>query len=228
MKAFADGVKRAVKAGFDVIEVHPAHGYLLANFMSPVSNHRTDEYGGSFENRTRLTIEVVDAIREVIPQDMPLFLRISATEWLEESLPDQESWRIEDTLKLAPILSAHSVELLDVSSGGNHPKQHISKSRFPNTPYQAPLAKAVKQSGSSEVLVGTVGGISDGKTANMLLDDGSADVILVGRHFQKNPGAVWQFAEELGVEIHIASQIQLGFFGRGRRRRRDYRHPKDQ
>lgn len=128
MKAFADGVKRAVKAGFDVIEVHPAHGYLLANFMSPVSNHRTDEYGGSFENRTRLTIEVVDAIREVIPQDMPLFLRISATEWLEESLPDQESWRIEDTLKLAPILSAHSVELLDVSSGGNHPKQHISKS----------------------------------------------------------------------------------------------------
>lgn len=75
MKAFADGVKRAVKAGFDVIEVHPAHGYLLANFMSPVSNHRTDEYGGSFENRTRLTIEVVDAIREVIPQDMPLFLR---------------------------------------------------------------------------------------------------------------------------------------------------------
>lgn len=223
VKAFADAAKRSVKAGFDVIEIHNAHGYLLGEFLSPVSNHRTDEYGGSYENRIRLTLEVVDAVRAAIPEDMPLFLRVSGTEWLEESMPDQESWRIEDTVKLAPLLFAHGIDLLDVSSGGNHPKQNIHKTPFPenNATYQSELAKAVKQSGDSNILVSTVGGIKDGVTANTLLENGSADVVFVGRHFQKHPGAVWQFAEELGTQIHVASQIGWGFFGRGSVGRRD-------
>ena len=114
--AFASAAKRAVKAGFDVIEIHNAHGYLLHSFLSPISNKRNDEYGGSFVNRTRLTLEVVDAIRGVIPDDMPLFLRISGTDWLEESLPNEPSWTSRDTARLAPILFEHGVDLLDVSS----------------------------------------------------------------------------------------------------------------
>ncbi|KIK11866.1 hypothetical protein PISMIDRAFT_689989, partial [Pisolithus microcarpus 441] len=99
--AFAETAKRALKVGVDVIEVHGAHGYLLFSFLSPYSNKRTDEYGGSFENRIRFSLEVVDAVRNVIPNDMPLFFRISATDWLEESLPNEPSWRSEDTVKLA-------------------------------------------------------------------------------------------------------------------------------
>lgn len=105
-------------------ETYPAHGYLLHSFISPASNHRTDEYGGSFENRTRLTLEIVELTRKTIPEDMPLFLRISATDWLEEE-EDMDSWKADDTVKLAEILADKGVDLLDVSTGGNHPKQKI-------------------------------------------------------------------------------------------------------
>lgn len=104
-KAWVASVKRALACGFDVIEVHNAHGYLLHSFVSPASNKRTDEYGGSFENRTRLTREIVDLTREIIPKDMPLFLRISATDWLEEEPRIPESWKVEDTVRLAEVLA---------------------------------------------------------------------------------------------------------------------------
>lgn len=99
-------------------------GYLLFSFASPATNQRTDEYGGSFENRIRLTLEIVELTRQTIPEDMPLFLRISATDWLEGE-KEMESWKIEDTVKLAQILAEQGIDLLDVSSGGNHPKQRI-------------------------------------------------------------------------------------------------------
>ncbi|KAL8960306.1 MAG: hypothetical protein Q9193_002970 [Seirophora villosa] len=125
-------VQRAVKIGFDVIEIHNAHGYLLHSFLSPVSNKRTDEYGGSFENRTRLTLEVVELTRRTVPEDMPIFLRISATDWLEHE-EGTDSWRTEDTVRLAEILATKGVDLLDVSSGGLHANQKVKG----GTSYQA-------------------------------------------------------------------------------------------
>ncbi|KAL8824165.1 MAG: hypothetical protein Q9191_005248 [Dirinaria sp. TL-2023a] len=123
-KAWVSSVKRALACGFDLVEIHNAHGYLLHSFVSPASNKRTDEYGGSFENRIRLTLEVVDLTRRIIPHDMPLFLRISATDWLEDE-PGVDSWRVEDTVKLAEILASKGVDLLDCSSGGLDPRQKI-------------------------------------------------------------------------------------------------------
>ena len=124
-KAYLAAVKRALKAGFDLIEIHNAHGYLLHEFLSPASNKRTDEYGGSFENRTRLTREVVELTRAAIPKDMPLFLRISGTDGLEDVSEIEASWTVNDTVKLAEVISGLGVDLLDVSSGGLHPLQHI-------------------------------------------------------------------------------------------------------
>ncbi|KAL5529466.1 hypothetical protein ACEPAG_5451 [Sanghuangporus baumii] len=211
VRAFVDATKRALKAGIDVIEIHNAHGYLLHEFLSPVSNKRTDEYGGSFENRIRLTIEIVDAVRAVIPKETPLFLRISATEWLEESLPGEPSWTIQDTVKLAGILAAHGVDLLDVSSGGLHPAQKVTHSY---RAYQAPLAEAIKKAHgtdtSSGLLVSAVGLITTGQLAEEILERGMADAIFVGRQFQKEPGTVLAFAEQLGVKIKIANQIEWG------------------
>ncbi|KAI9569891.1 hypothetical protein HD554DRAFT_2019445 [Boletus coccyginus] len=208
--AFANAAKRALKAGVDVIEIHTAHGYLLFSFLSPQSNKRADEYGGSFENRIRLILEVVDTVRDIIPNDMPLFLRVSATEWLEEALPDEPSWRVEDTVRLAGILAEHGVDFLDVSSGGNHPKAVIKE----GTAYQAPFAHAVKQAVGNKLVVGSVGSIANGVVAQGVLDKGQADVVLVGRFFQKNPSAVWSFASDLGVEIKVANQIEWGITGR--------------
>ncbi|KAG1729289.1 hypothetical protein EDB19DRAFT_1744264 [Suillus lakei] len=186
--AFVEAAKRALKAGIDVIEIHNAHGYLLFSFLSPVSNTRTDEYGGSFENRIRLTLEVVDAIRDLV----------SATEWLEEALPNEPSWRVEDTAKLASILAEHGVDFLDVSSGGSPPKSHHE--RWPSRQSNRPVGDTL--------VVGSVGSITDGKIAQGVLDKGQADVILVGRQFQKNPATVWAFASD-------ANQIGWGFGGRG-------------
>ncbi|KAF6240046.1 hypothetical protein HO173_001656 [Letharia columbiana] len=207
-KAFVASVKRAVACGFDVIEIHNAHGYLLHSFVSPASNKRTDSYGGSFENRTRLTREIVELTRANIPKEMPLFLRISATDWLEEE-KDMEGWTVEDTVKLAGIVADMGVDLLDVSSGGNHPRQKVQT----GPGYQAPFAKAVKEELGDRVAVGTVGTITSGKQAQELLE-GGLDLAIVGRMFQKNPGLVWTFAEELGVQVNVANQIRWGFGGR--------------
>ncbi|KAI6011495.1 hypothetical protein BKA83DRAFT_4573526 [Pisolithus microcarpus] len=209
--AFAETAKRALKVGVDVIEVHGAHGYLLFSFLSPYSNKRTDEYGGSFENRIRFSLEVVDAVRNVIPNDMPLFFRISATDWLEESLPNEPSWRSEDTVKLASILADHGVDLLDVSSGGNSPKAVVVRKAVA---YQAPFAEAVKKAVGDRILVGAVGSITNGHIAQEVLDKGQADIVSVGRQFQKNPFSVWAFASDVGVAIKLANQIEWPFAGR--------------
>ncbi|KAL8799603.1 MAG: hypothetical protein Q9182_005779 [Xanthomendoza sp. 2 TL-2023] len=201
-------VQRAVNIGFDVIEIHNAHGYLLHSFLSPVSNKRTDEYGGSFENRIRLTLEIVELTRNNVPKDMPVFLRISATDWLE-NVEGMESWKVEDTVRLAEILATKGVDLLDVSSGGNHPKQQVKT----GPGYQAPFAQKIKEKVGNKMLIGTVGSITNGKQANELLENG-LDLAIVGRMFQKNPGLVWTFAEDLGVEINVANQIRWGFGGK--------------
>ncbi|KAH9478719.1 NADH:flavin oxidoreductase [Psilocybe cubensis] len=232
--AFEAAAKRSLKAGFDVIEIHAAHGYLLSEFLSPMSNKRTDEYGGSWENRVRIVLEIVDRVRAMIPESMPLFLRISGTEWLETVFPDEPSWRSEDTARLAPILFEHGVDLLDVSSGGNHPKQNIISSAG----YQSNLAKDVMRaigatcaypSGESDaaatdtsklsrLIVGTVGTITSGTQAETLLQGGFADVAIVGRQFLRNPGTVWAWADELGVvDVRLANQIGWGFKGRGKK-----------
>lgn len=137
-EAFVAAVKRALWAGVDVIEIHGAHGYLISEFLSPQTNKRTDDYGGSFENRTRLLMELIAASREVMPDGMPLFVRISATEWLEENFPDEPSWTLDESIKLAKQL-AGKIDFLDVSSGGNSAKQHIHAGpvRFGKTDYTA-------------------------------------------------------------------------------------------
>lgn len=210
--AFRTAVYRSLACGFDAIEIHNAHGYLLHSFLSPVSNTRTDQYGGSFENRTRLTVEVVDLVRTIIPKEMPLFLRISATDWLEEQKDIKDSWKVEDTVRLAPVLAEHGVDLLDVSSGGNDPRQHPHV----GPAYQAPFAKAVKEKVGDKMAVGTVGAISDAKLAEKQLEDG-LDLVVVGRGFQKNPGLVFTWADELGVKVQMPNQIRWGFGGRGKK-----------
>lgn len=215
-KSWVEGVKRAIRAGFDVLEIHNAHGYLLQSFLSPVSNKRTDKYGGSFENRTRLTLEIVELTRKEMPKGMPLLLRISASEWLEES--GEESWTNADTIRLAPLLAAAGVDLLDVSSGGNSPDQKIKG----GPGYQAPFSKEIKKAVGDNLLVSTVGSIITGTQAESLLTgkgEGSRgeqelDVAMVGRMFQKEPGLVWKWAEELGCNINVANQIKWGFGGR--------------
>ncbi|KAL4248550.1 NADPH dehydrogenase YqjM-like protein [Abortiporus biennis] len=211
VQAFGDGAKRALKAGFDVIEIHNAHGYLLHQFLSPFSNNRTDEYGGSFENRVRFTLEVVDAVRAVIPPSMPLFLRISATDWLEDIFPNAPSWRVEDTVKLVGLLADRGVDLIDVSSGGISTKQQ--RANAVGT-FQALLSEAVKKSHGDKILVSAVKNITSGEIAQEILDKGQADVVFVGRSFQKNPAIVWKFAEDLGVAVTVAHQIEWGFAGR--------------
>jgi 2,4-dienoyl-CoA reductase-like NADH-dependent reductase (Old Yellow Enzyme family) len=209
--SFVEAMKRAIDIGFDLIEIHNAHGYLLHSFLSPASNQRTDKYGGSFENRTRLTLEVVELARKTMPEQMPLVLRISATDWLEEA--GIEGWTVEQTVQLSEKLADMGVDLLDVSSGGLHQKQHIHG----GPGYQEPFAKAVKDKVGDKMLVGTVGSITDGKQANGYLENDNLDVAFVGRMFQKNPGLVWQFAEDLGVEGRWANQIRWGFGGRGKK-----------
>ncbi|KAI0941876.1 hypothetical protein AcV7_002445 [Taiwanofungus camphoratus] len=210
IRAFADAAERSVQAGIDVIEIHGAHGYLIHEFLSPITNKRTDKYGGSFDNRIRLAVEITDAVRDVIPETMPLFFRVSATDWLEDL--KEPSWRCEDTVRLAEVLGRHGVDLLDVSSGGLDGRQKI---KMISPAYQAHFAKAVKNNMGDKILVGAVGGISNGNIAQGVLDKGQADLVLVGRHFLKHHAAVWGFAEDLGVDIHLPIQVDWVFKGRG-------------
>ncbi|RPA85546.1 FMN-linked oxidoreductase [Ascobolus immersus RN42] len=216
-KKWADAVKRSLKAGVDTIEVHAAHGYLLHEFLSPVSNKRTDNYGGSFENRARLTLEITRITRELIPTSMPLFVRISATDGVEQTLSDEPSWTIEESIKLAKLLREEGVDVIDVSTCGNHTLQKIQPGPAYQTKYAEQIKKALaeeKSPSGKETLVDTVGIIDSGKLAQSILDEGKADIIVVGRGFQKNPGLVWAWAEELGLEISAANQIRWGFGGK--------------
>jgi 2,4-dienoyl-CoA reductase-like NADH-dependent reductase (Old Yellow Enzyme family) len=179
---------RAKKAGFNIIEIHGAHGYLLGEFLSPLSNRRTDEYGGSFENRIRLLRFVVDEVRTVWPVEYPLFVRISATEWTEGG------WTIEDSIKLASVLKGRGVDLIDCSSGGN-----VHDARIPAGPgYQVPLAEAVRNTG---ILTGAVGFITTPHQAESILQEGKADLVLLARELLRNPYFPLNAARELGDDI---------------------------
>ena len=209
---WAAAVQRAVKAGADFIEIHNAHGYLLMSFLSPATNKRTDEYGGSFENRIRLSLEIAKITRDNTPKGKPVFLRVSATDWLDEDFPDMPSWRVDDTVKFAEALAeSGNVDLLDVSSGGNHSKQHIHA--YPAS--QAPFAIAVKKAVGDKLAVSSVGMINSAHLANSLLEKDGLDFIMVGRGFQKDTGLAWTWADELDLEISMASQIRWGFSTRG-------------
>ncbi|KAL4881685.1 hypothetical protein BJY04DRAFT_218126 [Aspergillus karnatakaensis] len=230
---WASAAKRAVQAGVEVIEIHAAHGYLLNQFLSPVSNHRTDRYGGSFENRTRLLFEIIEAIRGVIPEGMPLFVRVSATEWLEETEVGKKygSWTVEDTIRLAKLLPAAGVDLLDVSSGGNHPSQKVQQFVVKDVTYQTKIAArirdAVKETGTS-LLIGAVGLITQAEQARDLVEvdkllaqeataakeitdakgdkEPSADLLLIGRQFLREPEWVLRVAHKLGVDVAWPTQ----------------------
>ncbi|KAJ4294940.1 NADH-dependent flavin oxidoreductase [Collariella sp. IMI 366227] len=188
---FVAAARRAVGAGFDAIEIHGGHGYLLHQFVSPATNQRTDRYGGSFENRVRLPLEICEVVRAAIPADMPLLYRLSATDWLEEADQYQgPSWKLEDSVRFAPLLAEKGVDFLDVTTGGNHPQQKIRA----GPGYQAPFAKEIKKAVGKKMFVGTVGAITTGPQAEELIrgdrdaDDVPLDIVLVGRMFLKNPG----------------------------------------
>ncbi|MDQ0797881.1 NADH:flavin oxidoreductase/NADH oxidase [Streptomyces sp. B1I3] len=193
---FADAARRALAAGFRVAEIHGAHGYLIGQFLSPHSNRRTDAYGGSFENRTRFALEVVDAVRAVWPDELPLFFRVSATDWLTENAEDaREGWTADDTVRLARELRAHGVDLLDVSTGGLAPK-----ARIPVGPgYQVPFAERVRT--EAGLPVAAVGLITDPVQAEKILADGSADAVLLGRELLRDPYFARSAARALGGDV---------------------------
>ncbi|WAC09406.1 NADPH dehydrogenase NamA [Dyadobacter pollutisoli] len=180
---------RALQAGFKVIEVHAAHGYLVHQFLSPLSNERIDDYGGSFENRIRLLLEIIDAIHSVWPADLPLFVRISATDWAENG------WDAEQSVRLAEILQTKDVALIDVSSGGL-----VSYAKIPIGPsYQVPFsAKIKKETGS---LTGTVGLITTSQQAEDILKNGEADLIIMAREMLRDPYFPLHAAHQLGEDI---------------------------
>jgi 2,4-dienoyl-CoA reductase-like NADH-dependent reductase (Old Yellow Enzyme family) len=172
---WAKAAVRAVQAGIDVIEIHGAHGYLITQFLSPVTNQRTDKYGGSFENRIRLLLEIIEAIRAVIPETMPLYLRISATEWLADTEVGKKtgSWDVEDSIRLAKIVANMGVDLLDVSSGGNHPHQVLNP--FEVKDYQTWIAGRIREEVKKEggkLFIGAVGLITEAEQARDILEEG--------------------------------------------------------
>ena len=183
---FREAAVRADRAGFDVIEIHAAHGYLLQEFLSPVSNHRSDAYGGSLENRARLLLEVVDAVRVVWPRERPLFVRISSTDWVEGG------WDLEQSVRLAALLKDHGVDLVDASSGGN-----VAGAAIPVGPgYQTPFAEAIRA--QTGILTGAVGMITDPAQAAHIVRTGQADLIFIAREFLRDPYWPLHAAEALG------------------------------
>ncbi|URC13815.1 NADH:flavin oxidoreductase/NADH oxidase [Flavobacterium sp. B183] len=193
---FKAATKRAVKAGFQVMEIHGAHGYLLHQFLSPLTNVRDDEYGGSFENRIRLTLEIVEAVQSEWPSDLPLLVRISATDWAEGG------WNPEESVQLSILLKEKGVDLIDTSSGGL-----VSHQQIPLQPnYQVPFAAKIKKEAS--ILTGAVGLITEAKQAEEILESGQADVILFARESLRNPNLPLDFAKELNDNIQWPKQYE--------------------
>ena len=192
---FKEAAIRAHAAGFKVIEIHSAHGYLLHEFLSPLSNRRTDMYGGSFENRIRLLLEVQGAVKSVWPLENPLFVRVSATDWVEDG------WTLAETVKLAAILKGKGADLIDCSSGGN-----VAIALIPVAPgYQVPFSEAVRKTG---ILTGAVGLITSAEQAEMILRDNKADMIFFARELLRNPYFPLQAAKQLNVNIDWPLQYQ--------------------
>jgi 2,4-dienoyl-CoA reductase-like NADH-dependent reductase (Old Yellow Enzyme family) len=196
VKAFALAAKRALDAGFEVLEIHGAHGYLGTEFLSPISNHRTDEYGGTFENRTRFVREVVSAVRRVWPQRLPLFLRISATEWTEGG------WNGDDSVALAKMVHPLGIDLIDCSGGGN-----VATARIPIGPgYQVPYARQVRQ--QANVPSAAVGMITEPLQADEIIRSDDADLVVMAREFLRDPYWPLHAAPEVHQEIVWPKQYE--------------------
>jgi 2,4-dienoyl-CoA reductase-like NADH-dependent reductase (Old Yellow Enzyme family) len=192
--SFTVATTRALAAGFQVVELHAAHGYLVHEFLSPLSNTRDDEYGGSFENRTRFLRDIVAAVRTVWPEDLPLFVRISATDWLEGG------WDIEQSIELARQLGPLGVDLFDCSSGGLAPG-----ARIPIGPaYQTPFAERIRH--ETDMLTGAVGMITEARQADEIIRSGRADIVLLAREMLRDPYFAMHAAKELGAEVRWPEQ----------------------
>jgi 2,4-dienoyl-CoA reductase-like NADH-dependent reductase (Old Yellow Enzyme family) len=189
IQAFTDSAIRAVRLGLDLIEIHAAHGYLLHEFLSPLSNRRSDAYGGSLENRMRLVLQVFDAIKAVVPESMALGIRISATDWVEGG------WDLEQSLALAKALDARGCHFIHVSSGGLHPAQKIAS----GPGYQLPFAQAIKREVAMPVIA--VGLITEPRQAEAVLVDGQADAVALARAILFDPRWPWRAAAELGAQV---------------------------
>ena len=193
---FKTATKRSVEAGYKVVEIHAAHGYLLHQFLSPLSNERTDNYGGSFENRIRLTLEVVEAVQTEWPSNLPLFVRISATDWAEGG------WNAEESVALSKILKEKGVDLIDVSSGAL-----VSHQKIPVGPnYQVPFADQIKS--EAGILTGAVGLITEAKQAEEIVASGKADMVLFARESLRDPNLALTFAHDLEANITWPKQYE--------------------
>jgi 2,4-dienoyl-CoA reductase-like NADH-dependent reductase (Old Yellow Enzyme family) len=196
---FVANTRRAREAGFDMVEVHAAHGYLIHEFMSPISNRRTDEYGGSFENRIRYLLEVVDAVRSEWPDDKPLFVRISATDWIDGG------WDLDSSIKLAHLLKAGGkVDLVDCSSGGLSPQQKITL----HPGYQVPFAAAIRS--RAQIATGAVGLINSPELAEQIVASGQADLIIMARAMLNDPYWPLHAAKVLKTKIAWPPQYERG------------------
>jgi 2,4-dienoyl-CoA reductase-like NADH-dependent reductase (Old Yellow Enzyme family) len=178
--SFVEAAEFALEAGFEIPEIHAAHGYLLHEFLSPVSNGRDDAYGGDFEGRTKLLREVCEGVRAVWPDDKPIAVRISATDWL----PERESWDVAQSARLAAALADIGVDFLDVSSGGIHPDQQVPKT---GPGYQAEYAETIRETIDGALAVGTVGGITEPEYAEALLANDRTDMAIIGREHLRDP-----------------------------------------
>lgn len=196
IETFKDAVERSLAAGFQLIEIHAAHGYLFHEFLSPISNRRKDQYGGSFENRARFLLEVIRATREIIPAGMPLFVRISAVEWVPEG------WSIEDSISLAKKLKDAGVDVIDCSSGGNAWHQKIQA----EPGYQVPFAAAIKK--NADILTGAVGLITTAQQAEDILQNQQADLILLAREMLRQPYFPLHAARELQADVKWPNQYE--------------------
>lgn len=193
-EAFAASAKRAARLGIDAIEVHAAHGYLLHQFLSPLANRRTDEYGGSLENRMRFPLEIFEIVRAAFPEDRPVGVRVSATDWVEGG------WELDDTIAFAHALKQRGCDWIDVSSGGVSPLQKI-----PLSPgYQVPFAQAVKRAVGLPTIA--VGLINEPEHANRLIEAGDADLVAMARAMLYDPRWPWHAAAELGAQVTAPPQ----------------------
>ncbi|WP_020104303.1 NADH:flavin oxidoreductase/NADH oxidase [Mycobacterium sp. 360MFTsu5.1] len=203
---FADSARRAASAGFRVLEIHGAHGYLIHQFLSPQSNTRTDDYGGSLDNRMRFALQVAEAVRAAWPQHLPLFFRVSATDWLAGDTDDpRPGWTVEDTVALAAGLKKAGVDLVDVSTGGAVPD-----ARIPVVPgYQVPFAKRVRA--EAAIPTAAVGLITEAEQAEAIASGGEADAVFVARALLRNPNWVRDAAQHLGVTLPHPPQYSRAF-----------------
>jgi 2,4-dienoyl-CoA reductase-like NADH-dependent reductase (Old Yellow Enzyme family) len=199
---FAAAAERGLGAGFDVIEIHAAHGYLLHEFLSPLSNKRTDEYGGSFENRIRLLCEIASLVRLIVPASHAVFVRISATDWIDGG------WDVEQSSALVRELTARGIDFVDVSSGGLDSAQKIEL----GPGYQVPFAKTIHEETGARV--SAVGMITTGKQAEEILADGDIEAVMIGRSMLGNPRWPLQAAQDLGDDVPWAKQYERGFLAR--------------